>query len=225
MGANGARRLVIAPPGPDTDDRELPRADVRAGRPSAATSAALETQILDAAWQVALTCGASFSLDQVSQQARTSKRTIYTRFHNKDEMVRRLLDRRLADFLLALRSRSHGLTFAETLENHAVASIRYFLSLEGRALGWLIDSYSEQAPDGANIRRALHIAASKELETFLQDAATKSGVVIEDPNFAAHFWLEALVGHTRAVGASESEEEARTWARKTSAMFVRALGG
>ena len=216
---------MIASPDPDADDRELPRTDIRAGRPSAATSAALETQILDAAWQVALTCGASFSLDQVSQQARTSKRTIYTRFHNKDEMVRRLLDRRLADFLLALRSRSHGLTFPETLENHAVASIRYFLSLEGRVLGRLIDGYSEHAPDGANIRQALHIAASKELEAFLQEAAAKSGVVIEDPNFAAHFWLEGLVGHTRAAGAAQSDEAVRIWARKVAAMFVRALGG
>lgn len=225
MSVRGASGLVTAVPDPDANDNELSRTDIRAGRPSAATSAALETHILDAAWQVALTCGASFSLDQVSQQARTSKRTIYTRFHNKDEMVRRMLERRIADFLLALRTRSRGLSFAETLENHAVASIRYFLSLEGRVLGRLIDSYSEDAPDGANVRQSLHIAASNELEAFLQEAAAKSAVVIEDPNFAAHFWLECLVGHTRAAGAAQSDEMVRTWARKTAAMFVRALGG
>jgi TetR/AcrR family transcriptional regulator, mexJK operon transcriptional repressor len=197
----------------------------RLGRPTADAAAALEAHILDTAWSAALIHGADeFTLDQVAQMARSSKRTIYARFRNKQEMVLRMVERRLTDFLDAVHDRSPGLAISDALEMNAVISMRYMASPEGKVLARLIDSYSDQAPsDGETLRETSHRLACSGMEALFADGIARGEIRPLDARFAASFWLESLTGHARYSRQDVSDKELHDWARQHTALFLRGL--
>lgn len=200
-----------------------PSAAVRVGRPAAATAAVLETRILDAAWQVMEQCGAElFSIDQVAQQAHTSKRTIYSRFGSKQSLIRRMVDRGVGDYLAALRQRFDEQGLGAMLEAHATLAFQYMSSPAGQALTRLIDTHTRQnSGGGETIARSSHRTACAGVEAMLRDAATRGEIAVDDPAFAASFWVESLIGHAR-VGVGTADD-ITAWARVQTKLFLRAL--
>ena len=68
----------------------------RIGRPSAEEAASLEDRILAATWDLLLAKGArELSVERIARAAAVSKKTIYTRFHGRSDLLMRLLRRKL----------------------------------------------------------------------------------------------------------------------------------
>ena len=68
----------------------------RIGRPSAEEAASLEERILSATWDLLLAKGAGeLSVERIARAAAVSKKTIYTRFHDRSDLLMRLLQRKL----------------------------------------------------------------------------------------------------------------------------------
>lgn len=68
----------------------------RIGRPSAEEAASLEDRILAATWDLLLAKGArELSIEWIARAAAVSKKTIYTRFHDRSDLLMRLLRRKL----------------------------------------------------------------------------------------------------------------------------------
>ncbi|MDE2434783.1 MAG: helix-turn-helix transcriptional regulator [Sphingomonadales bacterium] len=199
-----------------------------AGRPSLADAEGLADLILDAGWELLLDVGFErFSLDRLARFARIGKPTIYSRFANKEGLLRALSIRQIELRHQEVIAGTQGLSINEALPALASKVVELFLSPEGRLIDRLIDWLDYEAERSQDSLRGWAMqAAIDNAVAVLRHAGERGEIAIADPLSAARFFIEGIVGHARITDMDEDACRSRhdDWARQLSAMILGHFG-
>ena len=214
-------------PRKSTDALSLRRRKRRGGRPSAADAELIADHILEAGWQLLLEDGFErFSFDRLARAASVGKPTIYSRFTNKQEYLRALLEHRLTKRQNEVAAMAIDLPFKEGIALLASYAVNLFLSPEGRLIDRLIDWVdNEGGVDRQSVRSWAARNGVDHAERIMQKAQDRGEVTISDIPTCARFLVEGVIGHARMSepDASLNGEDHLDWAERYCAMLAKAF--
>ena len=200
----------------------------RGGRPSREVSERLGELILDAATELFLSHGfGATSIEAVAQRVRTSKRTLYHRFPDKEALfaavVHRIIKRLRPPAGAALIA---GADLQMVLEHLATLILRAALSPQAIALHRLIVAESGRFPELAGVleREGATEEAVNLIAGVLERAVKAGRISLDDTVFGARQFLQSVVAlpQRRAIGlgAPMSRREVAEWPRKVTDLFL-----
>lgn len=210
---------------PDDPGRE------RGGRPSKEEAERIRERILDAATELFLDLGyGATSIEAVAQRVRMSKRTFYHRFRDKADLfaavVHRIIERlRPANVQILFE----GGDLEEVLLRLADLALRASLAPEAVLLQRLVVADARRFPELAGI-----VAGEGSRKLAIDGVAGVlrrhfPGLPPEDAAFAAEQFLQMVVSlpqrRALGMGVPMTEDECRTWVRKSVRLFLRGCGG
>lgn len=199
----------------------------RRGRPSIEEAQRLPARILEAGWEVLREHGfEAFTFDRVARHAHIGKATIYTRFAGKREFLEALLAQKTFERRLQIMKLGEGLPLIESFCIRAAAVMHVLHSPEGRMMERLVDWCDQEFGNGEmNYRQAMYVDALTNITDELGQAAKAQDIEIADPELAARFWLEGLLGHARLETSAQTvdPQATETWARAYSEFFFAGL--
>jgi AcrR family transcriptional regulator len=192
---------------------------VRRGRPSVAQAEALSGRILDASWDVLLASGfEGFTFDRVARHAHIGKATIYSRFPGKIELMRALLQRRVAKRADYFRQSGSDLPIEDAFCLRAANTVKMLFSPDGVLLERLIDWMEQETGEGLRMRVEAYRNAIESIGHSLAE-------LYPAPELGARLWIEGLMGHAKLAyteGAS-SPAEIERWAIDYTRFFFAGL--
>jgi len=210
--------------------RAAPR---RGGRPSRAAAEQLGEKILDVATDLFLTEGYGVtSIEAIARRARISKRTFYSRFHDKAALFGAVVHR----FVERLRPNDDaglfdGGTLEEILTRLAQFILRAALSPQALALHRVILAEATRFPELAAVvtERGGSREAVGRIAALLEREARAGHLALENAPFAAAQFLQMVVAlpQRRALGLGTpmTPPELESWARDTVALFLNGCRG
>lgn len=182
--------------------------------------------ILDAAASVLAERGLSAPMEAIARQAGVSKQTLYNRYRCKSDLVRALVERRVAAMTAPLRE--PGLV--EQPEEALAGYARQLLEAVTRSHSLLrvtIQSAGEMPDLARVVFETGPLRSRQEVVNFLE-AETKAGrLAVDDPMQAAEFFAGMVIGHrqTRSLlgmAAPLSAAEIDRVAKAAAKRFLRA---
>ncbi len=205
----------------------------RGGRPSQQDAALLKDKILDAASDLFFTHGyGATSIEAIAKQARISKRTFYTRFKDKADVFRdvmqRLVERLGAGSVATLFD---GKTIEEVLHALGKLALHAALRPESMALNRLIMAESARFPELALAvnEQGARRRAIERLTGLLQKEVDEGRMKLPNPAFAAEQFLLMIVAvpQRRAMGLGKpmTPRELDVWADATVELFLNGCRG
>lgn len=199
----------------------------RRGRPSLEEAQRLPTRILEAGWDVLLEHGfEAFTFDRVARHARIGKATIYTRFSSKREFLEALLALKTSERRLKFMAIGAGLPAEEAFCLRAAEIMETLQSTDGLMMERLVDWCDQEFGDNTYAyRSAMYAEAIDSVGEELAQLASERQIALGNPELAARFWIEGILGHVRMAGAAPqpSREETERWARAYSEFFFAGL--
>jgi AcrR family transcriptional regulator len=199
----------------------------RRGRPSIEDAQRLPARILEAGWEVLREHGfEAFTFDRVARHAHIGKATIYTRFPSKREFLEALLAHKSTERSLKIMSTGAGLPAEEVFCLRAAAIMEVLQSTDGLMMERLVDWCDQEFGDNQyRYRHAMYADAIENVSVELAEISLEQGIPLANPEQAARFWIEGVLGHVRMAGAAPApgREENELWARDFSAFFFAGL--
>lgn len=199
----------------------------RRGRPSLEEAQRLPQRILEAGWEVLREHGFdAFTFDRVARHAHIGKATIYTRFGGKREFFDALLALKTSERSLKIMSIGAGLPAVEAFCLRAAAIMELLQSTDGLMMERLVDWCDQEFGDSQfGYRHAMYAEAIDNVSAELTEIAKEQDMVLAQPELAARFWIEGVLGHVRMAGAAPlpEREETERWARAYSDFFFAGL--
>lgn len=189
--------------------------------------AAKSEAILDAASEVLGERGLAAPMEEIARRAKVSKQTVYNHYGSKADLVRALVERRVATITAPLRARGAEERPEETLKAYAVTLLTVvnnknyaLMRVTIQSAGEMPDLAREVFESGPKYSRA-QLAAYLELET-------RAGrMKVDNPLQAAEFFGGMVLGHrqTKALlnlspDLTQAEMEAN--AAEAARVFMRA---
>lgn len=157
--------------------------------------------ILDAAVEVLGERGLAASMEEVARRAGVSKQTIYNHYGSKAELIRALVDRRVADITAPLETPGADERPEEALAGFARTMLQAIISPRSMAMMRLYIQGAGEAPD---LARAVFEAGPKasrgRLAAFLAQETADGRLAIDDPAMAAEFFAGMVVGAYQLAG-------------------------
>ena len=204
-------------------------ARTRGGRPSAEEAELLPERMFEAAWELLLDQGfEGFSFDKLARYARIGKPTIYSRFANKEEFLRSLLEYRVTKHQAEVTSLAEDMPFTDAMALMATLAVAKFLSAEGRLVDRLMDWLDHEGdPSRRSVRRWAFENALGYGENLIEAANVRGEISVTDVPSAARFFLEGIVGHARMSDAREpvDMDAHKDWAERYSRVILKAFSG
>lgn len=192
----------------------------RIGRPRAEEAAGLEDRILAAAWDLLLTAGASdLSVERIARRAAVSKKTIYTRFHNRSDLLMRLLARKLELEETGLLQDVRTQAFREAFCSVGSRILAFLTSPERRAIGEVLTELPEARHDAWTSTYAVGLRA---VDKLLAHPAAAAALAHLDLATFRHAFLQCLIGRAenmlRAPEMDQSDDE--SWTAALAGLFI-----
>lgn len=184
--------------------------------------------ILDAAVEVLGDRGLAASMEEVARRAGVSKQTIYNHYGSKADLIRALVERRVADMTAPLETPGAGEHPEQALAGFARVMLQAVVSPRATAMMRL---YIQGAGEAPEVARAVFEAGPKtsraRLAAFLAREHADGRLAVEDPAMAAEFFSGMVVSaHQLAelLGVHPGLTDARIDALATEAArrFMRA---
>jgi TetR/AcrR family transcriptional repressor of mexJK operon len=211
-----------------TQESEPHPARRRSGRPSREAAEQLRDRILDVATELLLNHGyGATSIEAIARKTRVSKRTFYSRFHDKSALMSAVVVR-LID---GLRPPPHvplieGSDLQQILVHLGSLILHAALTPRVLALHRLIVAESKRFPDLATA--VAKAGGRQEAVTLIGDLLARhrsnTAAAALDPSFAAQQFLQMIVSlpQMRAIGLGMpmTPEELDAWLRGTVALFL-----
>ena len=151
--------------------------------------------ILDAAIAVLGERGLTASMEEVARRAGVSKQTIYNHYGSKAELIRALVDRRVADITASLETPGADEHPEEALASFARTMLQALISPRATAMMRL---YIQGAADAPDVARAVFEAGPKasrlRLAAFLAKETADGRLAVDDAAMAAEFFGGMVVG-------------------------------
>jgi AcrR family transcriptional regulator len=166
--------------------REGDRGAIRCGRPRRELVGEVEERILDAAEKVFLARGfEGASIDEIAEQARAGKPTIYARFSGKEALFAAVVARKARKHTRPDDLAAQGSTTEERLRALATAILERALAPETVGLIRLTVAEARRFPDlASNAHRAARASGSESIAALLGEIG-KSAEMDALPAFAA----------------------------------------
>ncbi|MBP7817346.1 MAG: TetR/AcrR family transcriptional regulator [Phenylobacterium sp.] len=151
--------------------------------------------ILDAAVEVLGERGLGASMEEVARRAGVSRQTIYNHYGSKAELIRALVDRRVADITAPLEMPGADEHPEEALADFARTMLQAIISPRSTAMMRLYIQGAAEAPD---VARAVFEAGPKasraRLAAFLARETADGRLSVDNPAMAAEFFGGMVVG-------------------------------
>jgi TetR/AcrR family transcriptional repressor of mexJK operon len=204
-------------------------ASIRRGRPSRLQAEQIEEHILATATALFLTQGyGATSIEEISQQAGISKRTLYHRFSDKAELFAAVVHR----LITQLRPEKEAELFAGTslpdlLLRLGKVMLHASLSKEALGLHRLLLSEAARFPELAHAldREGTRQEAVHHIAALLKQ---ESNSLTVDANFAAEQFMQMIMSTPQrralGIGAPMTRAELNAWVTQTVALFLRGIG-
>ncbi|MBB4613597.1 hypothetical protein GGR37_001872 [Novosphingobium taihuense] len=119
-----------------------------------------------------------------------------------------------------------GLPLIEAFCIRAAAVMHVLHSPEGLMMERLVDWCDQEFGNGEmNYRQAMYVDALTNITEELEEVSREQDLTIADPELAARFWLEGLLGHARLETSTQTVdvEANEKWARAYSEFFFAGL--
>lgn len=186
--------------------------------------------ILDAAIEVLAERGLSAPMEEIARRAGVSKQTIYNHYGSKAELIRALVDRRVADITAPLEMPGADEHPEAALADFGRTMLRALINPRASALMRLYIQGAVEAPEVARtVYEAGPRASRARLAAFLAREAVDGRLAMDDPAMAAEFFggmvmgtyqLAELLGVDRGLTEAQIDHIAAEAARR----FLRAYG-
>lgn len=202
------------------------------GRPTRREAAALGDKILDAATTLFLSRGfAATSIEAVARRARISKRTFYSRFRDKADLYRGVVERLLQRWLPQVETALDAPAALDVrLERLARQMLAVALTADALAMRRLLLAEAERFPELVEI--AIAQGARRGIErvaALLQDDGLGERIAVEDCSFAAMQFQELVLSiplrRANGFGTPMSDSELDDWARRSVDLFLNGCRG
>ena len=205
-----------------TGIKALERTIRRGGRPTREEADARDVRLLDVATKLFMERGFDgTSIDAVAEAAGISKPTVYARYHDKRDLFAAVLRKRIRDWLAPLsaaaesqaneaKSKSIKTTLHE-LSRHMIA---YTLAPEVAACQRILSAQAVQFPELAKLANEEGwLRAVRGVSNILRQSAARGQIKVDDPELAAHMFLNLVLGHAKRLAlygiATDPETEER----------------
>lgn len=199
----------------------------RRGRPSLEEAQRLPARILEAGWETLREHGfEAFTFDRVARHAHIGKATIYTRFPSKRDFLEALLALKITERRLQFMSIGAGLPAEEAFCLRAAEIMEALQSPDGLMMERLVDWCDQEFGESPyGYRYAMYADAIENVAAELTEIAIKQKITLANPQIAARFWIEGILGHVRMAGAAPppSRDETERWASAYSDFFFAGL--
>ncbi|MXO91034.1 TetR/AcrR family transcriptional regulator [Pontixanthobacter aquaemixtae] len=155
--------------------------------------------ILDAGWDLLLSKGfEKFSIDRLARFARVGKPTIYARFENKEDLLRKILVKRIEWQQESIFSSIDPSSLSAAIPVLAAEAVSVFQSAEVRLIDRLIDWIDYEADKQSHSLRGWTAQTTISiLEQHIIEANALGETHIPDPKATATFLIEGIAGHAR----------------------------
>lgn len=184
--------------------------------------------ILDAAAEVFGERGLSASMDLVARRAGVSKQTVYNRYGSKAELVRAMVDRRVAEItapLLVPGAEEHP---EEALAAFGRVMIEAVLKPRGASMLRMTVQGAAEMPDLARaFYEAGPVTSRRRLARFLEIETAAGRIAVDDPALAAEFFAGMVIGvhqiaHLLGAGSDLEAGEIDRIACEAARRFMKA---
>ena len=186
--------------------------------------------ILDAAIEVLAERGLGASMEEIARRAGVSKQTIYNHYGSKAELIRALVDRRVADITAPLEMPGADEDPQQALAEYARVMLRALINPRAAALMRVYILGVTEAPDVARaVFEAGPRASRARLAEFLARETALGRLAVDDPAMASEFFGGMVVGTYQLadlLGVERGLTEAQIdhIARQAAHRFMRAYG-
>ncbi len=183
--------------------------------------------ILDAAAEVLGERGLAAPMEEIARRAKVSKQTVYNHYGSKIELVRALVERRVASITAPLRARGAEDRPEETLKAYA----QTLLTVVSNKNYGLMRVTIQSAGDMPDLARAVFEAGPRhsraQLAAFLEVETRAGRMKVDNPLQAAEFFGGMVMGHrqTKALlnlAPDLSDDEVEAAAAEAARVFMRA---
>ena len=184
--------------------------------------------ILDAAIEVLAERGLGASMEEIARRAGVSKQTIYNHYGSKAELIRALVDRRVADITAPLEMPGADEHPQQALAEYARVMLRALINPRAAALMRVYILGVTEAPDVARaVFEAGPRASRARLAEFLARETALGRLAVDDPAMASEFFGGMVVGTYQladllGVDRGLSETQIDDIAAKAAYRFMRA---
>lgn len=165
--------------------------------PSPAPAPALDARdhrVFDAVRELLARQGMQLSMEAVAQQAGCSKQTLYSRYGNKQELMRRVLERHICRATSALRG-LRGDDLRGSLLQFATDYLEHFNQPHVAQACRLIGADAAQFPDEARqLYRDGAGALTTHLAEWIETASMRGQLRHDDPHFMAELLISMIAG-------------------------------
>lgn len=184
--------------------------------------------ILDAAVLVFGERGIAASMEAIARRAKVSKQTIYNHFGSKPELLRAIVERRVAEITAPLLAPEGAADPQEALAAFARFMLGAVMAPRGTSL---LRMTVQSAADQPDLARAFYEAGPRTSRQRLADfleMETKAGrMAVDDPPLAAEFFAGMVIGgqqlaHLLGLGREADPAEIDAIAREAARRFMRA---
>lgn len=196
------------------------RQNVRVGRPRAEEAAKLESRILAAVWERLLAEGPNdLSVERIAKAAGVSKKTIYTRFQNRNDLMMRLLRQRLELEESGLNQDLRTDSFPDAFRSVGQRILTFLTSPERQAIGAVLAELPEARREAWTMTYAIGLRA---IDSLLEHPKASARVQVDRKVFR-HAFLQCLIGHAENIlrAAPVNGNDAATWMLDLSYLFIR----
>jgi TetR/AcrR family transcriptional repressor of mexJK operon len=192
------------------------------GRPTREEAEVRDVRLLEVATHLFMQRGFDgTSIDAVAEAAGISKPTVYARYHDKRDLFAAVLRKRIRDWLAPLSTAAEAQateakpksikTTLDELSRHMVA---YTLAPEAGALQRIISAQAVQFPELAKLANEEGwLRAVRGVSSILRQSAARGQIKVDDPELAAHIFLNLVLGHSKRLApygiATDPETEER----------------
>lgn len=189
--------------------------------------AAKSEAILDAASEVLGERGLSAPMEEIARRARVSKQTVYNHYGSKTELVRALVERRVATITAPLREPGAEARPEETLKAYARTLLMVVTNRNYGLMRVTIQSAGEMPELAREVFETGPRASREQLARFLE-AETRAGrMSTPNPLQAAEFYGGMVLGHRQTKAllnlATDLEpDEIEALAAECAHRFMRA---
>lgn len=193
----------------------------RIGRPSAEEAASLEDRILAATWDLLLAKGArELSVERIARAAAVSKKTIYTRFQGRSDLLMRLLRRKLELEESELHEDVDAEDFRDAFCSVGRRILAFLISAERQAIAAVLAELPDARHDAWTSTYAVGLRA---IDALL--AHPGAAIALADLDLATfrHALLQCLIGRAEnMLRAPESDQPmSEDWMKALAKLFIR----
>ena len=193
----------------------------RIGRPSLEGAAGLESRILTAAWDLLLTQGSrELTIQRIARAAAVSKKTIYTRFRDRSDLLMRLLEQRLEAEESALWEDVKAKDFASAFCSVGERILGFLTSPEREAIGAVLAELPAARHDAWKATYAVGLRA---IDGLLDHPSAGAALGHLNATTFRHAFLQCLIGHAENMIRAPSSKEVASadWMKALSDIFIR----